>query len=117
MDLLNADVKTLLPMGRMMGNMPKVSDLQKSSAGSNQTATDEALMKTAKDFESVFIAEMMKPMWEGIQTNAPFGGGQAEDIYRSMMIDEYAKQLSNNGGVGIADAVYKELLAIQGDKK
>ena len=37
-------------------------------------------------------------MFEGIKTDGMFGGGNAEDIFRSMMVDEYGKMMSKNGG-------------------
>ena len=42
-----------------------------------------------------------------------FGGGQGEKIYRSMMVQEYGKAVAKAGGVGIADAVQREILKMQ----
>jgi Rod binding domain-containing protein len=69
--------------------------------------------KVAKDFEAVFINEMLGSMFEGISTDGPFGGGPGEAIFRSMMIDNYSKTLSAQGGFGLADAVKRELLHTQ----
>ena len=32
-------------------------------------------------------------MFSGIKTDGLFGGGQGEEMFRSMMIDQYGKQL------------------------
>ncbi len=76
------------------------------------TNADQAT-KVAKDFEAVFINEMLGSMFEGIQTDGPFGGGPGEGIFRSMMIDSYSKTIAGQGGFGLADAVKRELLRTQ----
>ncbi len=77
------------------------------------TANVAAAKKAAQDFESVFISQMLGQMYEGISTDGPFGGGQGEAMFRSLMLDEYGKQVAAQGGIGIADAVTKELLRHQ----
>ena len=76
-------------------------------------ATDRAMREAAAEFEAVFLTTMLEGMFSGLSTDAPFGGGKSEKVYRSMMLGEYAKQISADGGLGIADHVYRELIAIQ----
>ncbi len=71
------------------------------------------MREVAQDFESVFLAEMIRPLFESVKLDSPFGGGQAEDIFSSMQVDEYAKALSKRGGVGIADQVLDQLIRMQ----
>jgi Rod binding domain-containing protein len=68
----------------------------------------------AQEFERMFVAEMLQPMFSGIETDGPFGGGAAEDVFRPMLLDQYADAVARAGGVGIADAVLKEILRLQG---
>ncbi len=75
--------------------------------------TPDEARRVAEEFEAVFLAQMLKPMFAGISADGPFGGGPAETIYRSLMIDEYAKLIGRSGGVGVADAVQREILKIQ----
>lgn len=70
--------------------------------------------EVAQQFERMFIAEMLQPMFSGIETDGPFGGGQGEDVFRPMLLDQYAEAVAKGGGVGIADAVLKEILRLQG---
>lgn len=74
----------------------------------------EAAKKAAEDFEAVFIAQMMEPMFKGIRTDGPFGGGNGEMVFRSLMIQEVGKEIAGAGGIGIADGVYREMLKMQG---
>ena len=73
--------------------------------------------KAAQDFESVFLGQMVAQMYTGIDANGPFGGGFAEQTYRSLMYQELGRQMAATGGVGIADAVYAEMVKLQGGVK
>ncbi len=74
----------------------------------------EAARKAAQDFEGVFVAQMMEPMFQGLRTDGLFGGGNGEMIFRSLMIQEVGKEVAASGGIGIADNVYREMLRMQG---
>jgi peptidoglycan hydrolase FlgJ len=67
----------------------------------------------AQQFEGVFISQMLSQMFEGVQADPNFGGGQGEDMFRSMMVDEYGKQLAAQGGIGLSSALTRELLKTQ----
>lgn len=68
----------------------------------------------AQDFEAVFITSMLETMGRDVQEgDGFFGGGQGEAMFRSLMNDEYGKQIAAKGGVGIADNVYRFILKSQ----
>ncbi len=67
----------------------------------------------ARDFEAFFISQMLQPMFKGVSTEPPFGGGHAEEVWRSLMVDEYGKMMAAGGRTGIADAVMRTMLAEQ----
>jgi len=71
------------------------------------------MRKTAEDFEASFLSQMLKPMFEGLQTDGPFGGGEGETTWRSFLIDAMAKQAVKAGGIGLADTVMTEMLKMQ----
>ncbi len=74
------------------------------------------MRETAEQFEASFLAQMLKPMFEGISTDGPFGGGEAEGQWRSFMIDEMAKQTVRSGGIGLADTVVAEMIRMQAEQ-
>lgn len=69
--------------------------------------------ETAQEFEAVFLAEMFKPMFENIDAAEPFGGGTGEDIWQDLQTQEYGKAVANAGGIGIADAVLRQMIRMQ----
>jgi Rod binding domain-containing protein len=76
-------------------------------------STLAAARKAAKEYEGVFISQFLGSMFEGISTDGPFGGGQGEAMFRSMMLDQYSKQIEAQGGFGLSEAMTKQLLAHQ----
>lgn len=95
----------------------QTNDISRARAGKplhvRQNASEAEITKTAEEFESVFIGQMLQHMFSGIETNELFGGGEGEDVYRSFMIDEYAKIITRTGGIGVADHVKAEMLRLQ----
>lgn len=77
------------------------------------TANVGAAKKAAQQFEGVFVSEFLGSMFSGISTDGPFGGGQGEAMFRSLMLDEYGKQIEARGGFGLADSITRSLLSHQ----
>ena len=70
--------------------------------------------KAAKQFESVFISQFLGSMFSGIKTDETFGGGQGEDMFRSLMVDQYAKSITQRGGFGLASAIQAQMMKMDG---
>jgi len=73
----------------------------------------EDVRRAAEDFEATFLSQMLQPMFAGLETDGPFGGGHAEATWRGFLIDAMARQISRGGGIGLADQVQRELLSLQ----
>lgn len=77
-------------------------------AGAQANAEDPALREAARQFEQVFIAQMLKQAKLG-ETSGSFTGGYGEDAFRSFMVDEYAEALTQSQSFGLADKIYAQL--------
>lgn len=73
----------------------------------------QAMRRTAEAFEASFLSQMMKPMFEGLSTEAPFGGGAGEAAWRGFLVDAMAQQTVKAGGVGLADSVLAQMIKMQ----
>lgn len=71
------------------------------------------MRETAEAFEASFLAQMMKPMFDGLSTEAPFGGGEAEGTWRGFLVEAMAKQTVKAGGIGLADQVVSQMIKMQ----
>jgi Rod binding domain-containing protein len=83
-----------------------------SHAAAPKTAAEKARAQ-AQDFEAMFLNTMMQSMFTGIGSDGPMGNSPSTGVWRSFMIDEYAKSFAKAGGVGLANQVYGTLLGQQ----
>lgn len=69
---------------------------------------DAAAHSAAKAFETSFIAEMLKG--SGLnEMPSGFGGGEGEEAFSSFLTQEYAKLMSDRGGLGLAEHIFDAL--------
>lgn len=72
------------------------------------------IRKQAEELEGVFLNTLMKEMFASIKSDTDaFGGGFAEDTWRGMQAEQFAAGLAEAGGIGLADAIVANLLAVQ----
>ncbi len=91
-----------------------VSTFQSNSALDTAKLKNRAESQAAaEDFEAFFLSKMTETMFEGISTDGMFGGGHAEKVYRSLLINEYGKAMAKTGTVGVADYVMSSILQMQ----
>ena len=83
------------------------------AAGKLSAAGKAKAHAAAQDFEAVFLNSMFQHMFTGIDGEGPFGGKGATGVWRSVLTDQYAKSIVKAGGIGIADQVYRSLMAQQ----
>ncbi len=85
----------------------------RAAEGLRGSSNRAAIRRAAENFEAVFLSQMLTPMFETLGSDGMFGAGPGEDIYRSLMVEEYGKAIARSGGVGIAARVERELLQLQ----
>ena len=59
----------------------------------------------------MFLGQLLRGLTQGLTGTGPLGG--EDDPFAAMLHDEYGKLISRSGGVGVADAVLRELLRAQ----
>ncbi len=103
MQPLAPDAGTLLATGFSASGRPELSGAR----------TAREAETVAREFEGFFLSQMLQAMFAGLETPAPFGGGSGEDMFRGLLVEEYGKLLSKNGGIGLADSLKAEILRLQ----
>jgi peptidoglycan hydrolase FlgJ len=99
-----------------MANLPVSLPQGVMALGSTAGPSPDAKAKAranAVDFEAMFLSSMFNNMFTSIDGEGPFGGGGAGGVWRSFLSDEYAKSFAKAGGLGLADSVYRSLIAQQ----
>lgn len=71
--------------------------------------------KQADDFETVFLEQFTQQVTATPQgSEGPLGeNGIGGDIYKSQLTQEYAKQIQKAGGIGLSDAIMRDLIRTQ----
>ncbi len=125
MDLFSQSPQAALDAAREAGGTlpPRLSGLNAGAGagigsggpGATQFRDLAQARAAAEDFESFYLSQMMQPMFSGLSSEPPFGGGHAESTWRSLLVDEYGKIMVKGGGVGIADAVMRTMLQAQSE--
>jgi Rod binding domain-containing protein len=92
---------------------PVSPDTQSAAPRTTSTNNPEKARKAAQDFEAFFISQTMESMFAGLQSDGPFDGGNAEHVFRSVMNEQYGKEMAKTGSFGIANQVYAEILKTQ----
>ena len=82
---------------------------QRFASTANSVKNNEKLKEACRDFEAIFIKQMLNAMKGTISKSGLMDGGFAEEIYDDMLYDEYAKKISSHAGLGIADSLYRQL--------
>ena len=85
-----------------------------AAALASEATKRAAISKTAKDYEARFLSSMLGNMFDGVETSAPFGGGEGEKAFKSFLMDAIGKKITQAGGIGVAASVQREMLKLQG---
>ena len=70
-------------------------------------AVDESIKAAAQDFEAAFLTQMLT--FSGLGDALTLGGGEASSAFAGFYIESLAKQMTQAGGLGLADRFYVEL--------
>ncbi len=92
----------------------KARQLQRAASGSNSGVTEkqrQQAKKVSQDFEGLFVGMMMKSMRATVGKDTLTGGGHGEDVYRSMLDQQYADaSVKRGGGLGLAKMIEKDII-------
>lgn len=77
-------------------------------SGAGAASDKEDIKKAAQDFEAIFINYMLKTMRETVSKSGLLHGGNAEEMYTSMMDEELSKAIAQKGGIGLGSILLKE---------
>lgn len=86
---------------------------QKAASANAPAAPDDArrktLMENARAFEATFVAQMLNHSGfsEALSSNGGFGG----EAFSSLLVEQYAEKLVDQGGFGLAKKIYEQLLS------
>src|SRR3984957_945626 len=112
---MDAGIQSMMSLAQQqpLAKAPGRVGASQSGNQMNSTGSIAAADKSSKEYEQVFISQFLGSMFSGISADGVTGGGEGEEMFRSMMIDQYGKSMEQRGGFGLADAVQRQLLKHQ----
>ena len=91
--------------------LSQLSDL--ASPGTSKT--NKQLKSLSKQFESIFIHQLLKSMRSTVQKTGLFDS-HATNMYESLYDEEIAKLMTEQKGIGLAEIIYRDLARLEEKK-
>jgi Rod binding domain-containing protein len=104
-----------LPTFQGMGPMHQayqnqmVGDRLKSIKYHTADRDDPKLRAACAEMESLFISHLLKEMRATVEKSGLIDGGQAEEIFTSLLDVEISKKMSTAGGIGLSAILLEQL--------
>ncbi len=80
-------------------------------------APDPSVLKAAKEFESIFVRQMLKSLEKTTAAGGNAKPTAGQSTYGSMIVDSLSDSISKAGGLGLADVVARSMMATHGVAK
>lgn len=93
----------------LRGTPAKGTGAAEGSHSKSDAAERERLRKACQDFESIFLAYLLKAMRATVPRGGVFGDSRAEEYFTSLLDERLAEEMARRGGVGLAEILYRDL--------
>ena len=103
---MNTDAMMSLGQVQRMQNR---MEQQKSRVESGNEMRNSRLEDACKDFQALFVKQMLDSMRKTVNKQGLLNGGRAEEIFEDMLYDKYAEKISENAGLGLDKMLYQQL--------
>jgi len=105
----------MIPIGAI--GTATASGPQAASGPAKPEAPDPSVLKAAKDFESIFVRQMLKSLEKTTAAGGTTKPTAGQSTYGSMIVDTLSDSISKGGGLGLADVVARSMMAAHGASK
>ena len=92
------------------GRKPKPAEIAHKTEQQGATVQeDPRLQEACMQMESLFLSYMLKEMRATVEKSGFISGGQAEEIFTSLLDVEISKKMAARGGVGLSALLMHQL--------
>jgi flagellar protein FlgJ len=101
-------------MASLASSLPAMNvQLPQQAVKAPMTKNAKDVHKAAVKFEAMFMNEMLSHMSAGLKTDGPMGGGHGEEVFQSLLTEQYGKIVADSGQTGLSKNIEKEMLHMQ----
>lgn len=86
-----------------------VDSLVSQGVRGTMSEDDKKLREATKDFEALFIKQMLDSMKKTVNKSGLLDGGMGQEIFEDMLYDEYSKQMADTANLGISEMMFAQL--------
>lgn len=87
-----------------------VSGVSAAQAGPAQASPEQDRLKQAtRDFEAVFIQQMLKAMRDTVPDGGLLDAGRSEEMFTALLDEHVATNAADRAHGSLADALYRQL--------
>lgn len=88
----------------------ETKDFKQALDSAIQNGEEQELKEACVEFESYFLNMMFKSMRKTVVSGGGlFEKSNAEKMFQEMLDEELTNKMANEGGIGLADMMYKQL--------
>lgn len=77
----------------------------------------QSLRESSRDFETLYVMEMFKAMRKSVPNDGLFKKEMATEVFQEMLDMETAREVTRGPGIGIAEAIYRQMSPLVENKK
>ena len=105
--ILSASLASL-PVNQVYQNQ-RIGSSLKSIKNQSADKKDPRLQAACAEMESLFLSHLLKELRATVDKSGLISGGQAEEIFTSLLDVELSKKMSAAGGIGLSAILLEQL--------
>jgi flagellar protein FlgJ len=110
-DKILSALPELVPVNQVYQNQRVANSLKsiKHLAADKADKDDPRLRAACAEMESLFLSHLLKEMRATVEKSGFIDGGQAEEIFTSLLDVEISKKMAAAGGIGLSAILLEQL--------
>lgn len=94
-----------------IGAIGSLGSAQAAQQTDKAEAPDPKLLKAARDFEAIFVRQMLKSVEKTTAAGAGAAKSAGQSTYGSMIVDSLTESITSAGGMGLSEMIARSMMA------
>lgn len=93
-----------------IGAIGSLGSAQAAQETQKADAPDPKLLKAARDFEQIFVRQMLKSVEKTTAAGAGATKSAGQSTYGSMIVDSLSESITSAGGLGLSEMIARSMM-------
>jgi Rod binding domain-containing protein len=94
-----------------LGAIGALGSAQATAQTEKADKPDPKLLKAARDFEAIFVRQMLKSVEKTTAAGAGAAKSAGQNTYGSMIVDTLSESITAGGGMGLSEMIARSMMA------